>query len=61
MSRLTNLKAAFKLSRMIMLYGASNRQAKRALSRSKSGSRRLPARQRQWVIRQVRLEIDQPF
>ena len=57
MSQRTNLKKAFKIARMVMAYGASTRKTKRALMRN---ANRLPARQRQWVIRQVYNEIYRP-
>lgn len=58
MSQRTNIKRAFKTARMVMCYGASLRKTKRALIRN---ANRLPARQRQWVIRQVYNEIYRPW
>lgn len=58
MSQRTNLKKAFKIARMTMAYGASRRMAKRTLNRQAA---RLPARQRQWVIQQVHVEIHSPW
>lgn len=58
MSQRTNLKKAFKTARMAMCYGASRRKVKQAL---KHNAKRLPARQRQWVIQQVHTEIYKPW
>lgn len=58
MSQRTNLKKAFKIARMVMTYGASERTTKKAYIRHHI---RLPARQQRWVIRSVYIQLHEPF
>lgn len=58
MSQRTNLKKAFKIARMLMPYGASLSLTARTIRETAS---HLPARQRQWVIRQVHTEMYTPW
>ena len=55
MSQRTNLKKAFKVARVVMAYVMSSRQTKRIMQT------RLPQRQVKWVVRQVHLEIHEPW
>lgn len=60
MSQRTNTRKAFKLCRMMGVYGAGERRMLKTL-RSSKHLKYLPARHKKWVAHQVRLEVSQPW